>query len=70
MKHSEVGNGRFDRRSAVDCFVLERHPSLAVGSLKKTRGISVKRWVNYFLGFSLRDWPGSYWVVGMFPNRV
>jgi hypothetical protein len=50
-KRSEVGNNEFDRRCAVDCFVLEKHPSLVADSSKKTRGISVKRWVNHFLGF-------------------
>jgi hypothetical protein len=41
-KRSEVGNGGLDQQPAVDCFDLEKHPLLAAGSLKKTRGISVK----------------------------
>jgi hypothetical protein len=38
----EGGNGGFDQGPAVDCFDLEKHPSLAAGSSKKTRGIFVK----------------------------
>ena len=49
-KCSEVGNDGFDQWPTMDCFDMEKHPSV-VGSLKKTRGISVKRWVNHFLGF-------------------
>ena len=42
MKRSEMGNDRFDKLSAVDCFVLEKRPSLAADSSKKMRGIFVK----------------------------
>jgi hypothetical protein len=44
---SEVGNGRFDQLPVVDCFDLEKLSPLAIGSSKKMRGNSVKR---YFLG--------------------
>jgi hypothetical protein len=46
----ETGNGRVNQRFVVDCFVLE-NSLLVADSSKKKRGISVKSWVNFLLGF-------------------
>jgi hypothetical protein len=46
----ETGNGRVNQRFVVDCFVLE-NSLLVADSSKKKRGIFVKSWVNFLLGF-------------------
>ena len=45
---SEMGNGEFVKRLAVDCFDLDKHSLPVAGSAKKMRGI---KWVEHFLGF-------------------